>query len=99
MIKDDDAIMTFSFEKVNDLAGARESFIFSFLFHVTQFASSDKTCILRQERKSVNVPFALYLALLIIQTNDSKVCLVDRCLLGHSVYLAFTGRYLFVGLC
>jgi hypothetical protein len=27
MIKDDDAV-TFSYEKVNDLAGARESFIF-----------------------------------------------------------------------
>jgi len=27
MIKDDDAVMTFPFEKVNDLAGVRESFI------------------------------------------------------------------------
>jgi len=37
MIKDDDAVMTFPFEKINDLAGARESFIF-FLFPPSRHA-------------------------------------------------------------
>jgi hypothetical protein len=94
MVKDDDAVMTFSFEKFNALSGALESLIF-FLFHVTQFANSDKICILQQERESVNVPFALYLALLIIRTNDSNFRLAHRCLLGHIVCMDPSSKHLF----
>jgi hypothetical protein len=96
MIQDDDAVMTFPFEKINDLAGARQSFIFFlFLFHVMQYANSDKICILRQERKIVSVPFALYLALLVIRANDSNLRLVRRCLLGHILCTDTSSKYLF----
>jgi len=52
MIKDDDALMKFPFERLMiSQALVSHSLSFSFLFHVMQLTISNKICILLHERK------------------------------------------------